>query len=188
MYIIGCDEVGTGSGVACLVVCGVKAAQSWNLTGLNDSKKLSPKKRNYIRDQLYEQANNKIIEFYISEQSNEIIDQLGLATALKNAYIDVFNILYDDNSSIIVDGNLKFDLDMNITSIVKADSKIPTVMAASIIAKTYRDRLMQYLHEQYPVYGWDKNVGYLTSEHKAAIKKYGLSPLHRKSYKINLED
>jgi ribonuclease HII len=94
--------------------------------------------------------------------------------------------LYQDDSRIIIDGILKFDnLGVDAydkVSVIKADAKFPAVMAASIIAKTYRDDKMHKLHHTYPNYGWDSNVGYGAKDHLAAIEKHGPSPLHRMSY------
>jgi len=187
--IIGADEVGTGSLAGPCVVCGVKAPKNWNLVGLNDSKKLSEKKRKIVGDKLSKLIDDKIISFYIAERSNVEIDKIGLAEALKSAYIEVFHALgLHQPISIIVDGMLKFDspcLDVyTITTEVKADAKFPSVMAASIIAKNYRDDLMKKLHLLYPQYDWNGNMGYGSKNHIAAIKEHGLSPLHRRSYKV----
>jgi ribonuclease HII len=184
--IIGCDEVGTGAAVGKLCVCGVKADKSWKLDGLNDSKQLSSKKRYIMRDKLLKLAEDKTIEYYIAERSNDIIDELSLGVALKQAYVEIFNKLYCNDSLIIVDGQIKFDNinNFDMITLIKADCKIQHVMAASILAKTYRDDYMHEMHDNYPEYGWDKNVGYLSKKHIEAIKSCGLSPLHRKSYKI----
>lgn len=186
-YIIGCDEVGTGTAAGPLVVCGVRAEKEWRIDGLRDSKKLSEKKRNIMRDKLSKESDSNNITIHIAERSNECIDKLGLAAALKEAYVEVFKKLFINKSFIVVDGNMKFENilpNCKIMSIIKADDKVPSVMAASIIAKTYRDALMKAYHENYNQYGWDTNVGYLTGEHLNAIGKHGMTPLHRKSFKI----
>jgi len=187
--IIGADEVGYGCLAGPLVVCGVKAPEDWNLEGLNDSKKLSEKKRLIMGGKLSDLVESNEISFYIAEKSNVIIDQFGVASALRDAYIEVFHALGEHNPIlIIVDGNLKFDCPSlrayTIKTEVKADAKFPTVMAASIIAKNYRDGLMHAMDNIHPQYGWIKNVGYGSASHIAAIRKYGLSPLHRRSYKV----
>ena len=186
--IIGCDEVGYGCGAGPLVVVGVRAPKDWALDGLNDSKKLSAKRRGVMAQKLEKLIADNQIGWALAERSNTVIDQIGLGVALKDAYVEIFHQLYQPDCLIICDGNLKFDglgVDgYSMMSVVKADTLIAQVMAASIIAKVYRDSKMQILHHSYPMYGWDDNVGYLSPAHIKAIKTYGLSPLHRASYKI----
>lgn len=188
-FFIGCDEVGYGCLAGPLVVCGVRAPRDWLIPGLNDSKKLSEKKRQGMRTQLIKLAEEKIIRYHLAERSNDIIDKDGVASALKSAYIECMMAL-DDNKDclIITDGILKFDNlgvdDYDIVSLIKADAQVPCVMAASILAKTYRDEKMKDLHKTYPQYGWDSNVGYGSADHMEAMRKHGLSPLHRRSYKV----
>lgn len=184
-YIIGCDEVGYGAFAGPLVVCGVKAPITWTMDGLKDSKKLSPKKREELNLKL---RADKSIKFCIVSRSNEEIDKYGLGIMHKSAFVEAFHNLHSNDSFIIVDGVLKFDglgVDAyDIRSEVKADDKYAVVMAASIIAKTFRDSLMHELHEKYPHYGWDSNVGYGAKIHVQGIIDYGYSPLHRRSYKV----
>lgn len=184
--IIGCDEVGYGCLAGPLVVVGVRAPKDWSLAGLNDSKKLSAKKREAMRDQLSNLIESGTIAWHLAERSNAVIDKDGVAVALKSAYVEVFHKLYQDDCLIISDGILKFD-NLGVdgydkVSVIKADAKYPAVMAASILAKTYRDGKMKILHELHPQYGWDSNVGYGSKDHLAAIEKYGPCPLHRQSY------
>jgi ribonuclease HII len=184
--IIGCDEVGYGCLAGPLVVVGVRAVKDWKLAGLNDSKKLSAKKRDAMLLPLMKQVESKEISYHLAERSNEYIDKVGVYVALKEAYVECFHALYAPDSLIIIDGNLKFDnLGVDAydkVSVIKADAKYPTVMAASIIAKTWRDDKMHTLHWTYPNYGWDHNVGYGSKDHLEAIDKYGPCPLHRMSY------
>lgn len=179
-YILGCDEVGYGAGAGILCVCGVKALSNWSMDGLKDSKKLTPNQRTSLRESLSKLTD---FEFHIAERTNNQIDEFGLGVMLKDAYNEIFDKLYDVETQIIVDGNTKFTK-YPVTSEPKADNKYTHVMAASIIAKTYRDNLMIKLHDSYPEYGWNGNMGYLADTHIAAIKKFGFSDLHRKSYKI----
>lgn len=191
-YIVGCDEVGYGSIAGPLVVCGVRAPKGWTLTGLNDSKKLSEKRRDIMREQLLNLIENKTIAFHLAERSNAEIDKVGVGVALKDCYVENFKSLYNDESLLICDGILKFDNlgvdDYDKVSIIKADTLVPSVMAASILAKTYRDAKMRKYHFTYPQYDWENNVGYYGADgqHIAAIKKYGYSPLHRLSYKLKI--
>jgi len=181
--ILGVDEVGYGCLAGPLVVVGVRAVKNWSLDGLNDSKKLSEKKRNTLRDKL---EFNKEIVWYKAERSSVEIDRDGVAVALKSAYVEVFHKLYQEDTLIISDGILKFD-NLGVDaydkfSVIKADAKFPTVMAASILAKTYRDALMKKLDPSYPVYNWKSNVGYGSKDHLEAIAKYGPCAFHRMSY------
>lgn len=184
--IVGCDEVGYGSLAGPLVVVGVRAPKDWAMAGLNDSKKLSPKRREALRGQLGTLIENKTIAWHLAERSNVQIDKVGVAVALKDAYVECFRALYEDNCLIINDGTLKFDnLGVDAydkVSVIKADTKYPTVMAASILAKTYRDGKMKILHELHPMYGWDHNVGYAAKDHMDALAKHGPCALHRFSY------
>jgi ribonuclease HII len=188
--VIGCDECGYGSISGPLCIGAVKAPKDWKIDGLNDSKQLTPKKREIMRENILEAAFKGDIQFHISERSNKDIDTLGLAPMLKACYIECFNKLYSEDSLIICDGTLKFDglgVDsFDKVSIIKADTLLPSVMAASILAKTYRDGKMKENHKIYPFYDWDNNVGYYGANglHIEGIKKYGYSPLHRLSYKL----
>lgn len=182
-HILGMDEVGTGSWCHSIVVCGIKAPIDWSMLELNDSKKLTPLKRYAARDKL---LSDNVINWGRAERSHAEIDREGLANALQQAYIEVMLALYSAECLIITDGNLIFNdsrlVNFDRISIVKADSLYPTVMAASILAKTYRDEQMIALHDQYPVYNWKQNKGYGSSQHKQALIKHGISPLHRLSY------
>lgn len=189
-YIIGADEVGYGSLAGPLVVVGVRAPKDWNLEGLDDSKKLknkSEKKLHEMGAKLLELAKEGQITYHLAERSNVQIDKWGVAKALKDAYVECFHKLYQEDSRIITDGILKFDGlgvdNYDKLSMIKADAQVPHCMAASIIAKCYRDKLMKEVHHpKYPQYGWDGNVGYWHKDHVAAINKLGPTPLHRWSY------
>ncbi len=184
--IIGCDEVGYGCLAGPLVVVGVRAPKDWALDGLNDSKKLSAKRREVMREKLSKLIEDKTIAWHLAERSNDYIDRVGVAVALKEAYAECFHALYQPDSLIISDGILKFDnLGVDAydkVSVIKADTKYPAVMAASILAKTYRDGKMKVLHQAHPEYGWDHNVGYGSKDHLEAIAKLGPTSLHRMSY------
>jgi ribonuclease HII len=188
-YIIGCDECGYGSIAGMLVVCGVQAPKNWSLEGLNDSKKLSEKRRNIMRDKLLSLVQKGEIYYHIAQRSNDQIDEHGLGVMLKDAYQECFTSLLVDNSLIVCDGTLKFDsTPTDQVSLVKADTLVPSVMAASILGKTYRDSVMRELHKDYPYYDWINNVGYYGANglHIEGIKKYGYSPLHRLSYNLKV--
>lgn len=187
--ILGSDEVGYGCIAGPLVIGAVRAPRDWKLKGLNDSKKLSERQRLIMRDQLNKLIQNKEISFHLAERSNDAIDRDGVAYTLKSCYVECFRALDPQHECLVItDGNLKFDnmgVDAyNLVSLVKADGQIPAVMAASILAKTYRDDLMRQYHIIYPNYGWDHNVGYPRPDHIEAIRHHGFCQLHRRSYKI----
>lgn len=195
-HIIGIDEVGTGAWAGPIIIGGVRAPINWTMPGLKDSKKLTRETRAELTQQLHQQRDQDIIDFTTSMSPNDEIDELGLGVAAKMCYTTAISRLYKDTDQVILDGNLnpkhllKYGLNINMEnmkSVVKADDKYPVVMAASIIAKYYRDELMITLgHGFNPEYGWDKNVGYIVPDHKDAVRKYGLSSMHRKSYNVKL--
>ena len=186
-YIIGCDEVGYGSLAGPLVIGAVRAPKDWSISGLNDSKKLTDKQRREMNMKLWGCGERGEIYYTIAKRSNEHIDKFGVAVSLRECYKEVAHMTYKTDSLIIIDGNLNFDetlSGMDYQTVVKADSQYPTVMAASILAKVYRDDIMIKLSDQYSQYMFSKNKGYGSPEHIAAIKKYGLTDIHRKSYKL----
>lgn len=186
MKILGIDEVGYGCWAGDLVVCGVISENNWSINGLNDSKKLSKSKREKLNNLLQIEVRNKNISHFMVRKSSNDIDKYGLGVCHKQAYAEVIKELSTNDCEIILDGNLKingFD-DKNIKSVIKADSKYSQVMAASILAKVFRDNLMIDLSKQYPNYHWDSNVGYINKEHIDAVNKFGYSPYHRQSYNV----
>jgi ribonuclease HII len=193
-YIIGLDEVGYGAWAGPLVVGAVRAPTDWVMEGLKDSKKLSKDERTQLWWQLLDGAiKTETISFSLEYHNNDKIDSLGLATCHKQCYVGALKQVYKEGDEVIFDGNLNpklfikhgLDIDLSrVKSVIKADDKFPTVMAASVIAKYYRDMIMTACHDSYPQYGWGTNVGYIVPEHREAVKKHGLSVLHRKSYKV----
>ena len=184
-YIIGADEVGYGAWAGPLVVCGVRADPKWVIPGLNDSKKLSEKKRDQLSSILLSLTE---ISYVLVSKENTEIDNLGLGVCLKQAYQEVASKLLTADSTMVIDGTVKLVRpDPRVSCLIKADQKVPTVMAASIIAKVYRDGLMRKFAIQYPMYDWENNVGYGGAQkHRDGIKKHGLCVLHRHSYKMKL--
>lgn len=187
-FVIGADEVGYGSFAGPVVVCAVKAPKDWNLEGLRDSKKIkTDSKRQEMRKKIEAFIEDGTISAEITERSSTHIDLYGLGKATQACFVQLFKQLYDDNSLLIADGNFNFDKHLGNAylgvALPKADATIPAVMAASILAKTYRDDLMKRAHDEHPEYGWDTNVGYHSKEHVQALYKHGPTPYHRKSYK-----
>ena len=178
--VCGLDEVGrgplAGPVVAACVVIPRDMRELNFVTDLNDSKKLSLKKREYLYD--------KIMEHFpcaITEISPQEIDEINILQAslkaMKLAHDNVGNIEY-----ALVDGNKAPDLNSQITTIVKGDSKSKSIAAASIIAKVHRDRIMCELDKEFPHYGWANNAGYPTKQHREALETHGITTHHRKSF------
>lgn len=190
-YLIGADESGAGPFAGLLTVVAVKANQDWTMEGLNDSKKLSAKKREVLLSKLMSLV-GKEITYSLSFKTSSEIDADGLALSLDKSYLQVIKEQYCTSSNVIWDGSRHINGIESICSpntyksLIKADAKIPHVMAASIIAKCYRDKDIHEKHIEYPQYNWLKNSGYGTAEHLKAIKEFGYSPYHRKSYKIKI--
>lgn len=187
--IIGADEAGTGACAGPAAICAVKAPKNWTMAGLNDSKKLSENQRLILEKQLLALIKRQEIEYCLILKSNQEIDQFGLAACLDQAFTTVIQKIYQPNIEVIIDGkrqvkNLSQVVGNNISYVIRADSKYPQVMAASILAKCARDRVILDLDKLHPEYQWESNRGYLRPDHIAALKKYGFSPFHRTSYKI----
>lgn len=191
--IIGTDEAGRGpgaGGVFASAVCFTDATPELikELSDLNDSKKLSKKKREELYDIIMENTINSTVCIEVEEIEGVNILNASLK-AMKLACETVIQNLSTQLTAhcspltILVDGN---KLIKNCTYpqkfIIKGDSKSASIAAASILAKVSRDRYMQELHEKFPQYNWAQNAGYLTAEHIAAIEKYGITPHHRKSF------
>lgn len=175
--IIGVDEVGRGPLAGPVISAAIILNKEKIPEGINDSKKLSKKKREVINEELISQHS-----FAIGIASVEEIDKINILQAsllaMKRAVLNL-NI---KPQTILVDGNKLPDLKYNMYPIIKGDSKSISIAAASIIAKVYRDKLMQDLSLQYPGYYWEKNSGYGTKQHLLALNNLGVTPIHRKSF------
>ncbi len=168
----GIDEAGRGPIAGPLVVAGVILKK--DIEGLDDSKKLTQKRR----ENLYEVIKTNS-DWFIYEIDSLTIDNIGLSKSIKEALVAIKNNF--KGSEFIFDGNTTFGVG-NIETLIKADQKLENVKAASILAKVYRDNKMIDFAKQYPLYGFEKHKGYGTKAHMEAVKKYGLSPIHRKSF------
>jgi len=180
--VCGIDEAGRGPIAGSLVVVGVVLYS--NIMELDDSKKLTSK----TREKLYEKI-IKNSKYYIYEAKASKIDEIGLSKCLKEALIEIQNY-FGNTYTYIFDGNCNYG-ETNINTLVKADSKIKSVSAASIIAKVYRDRQMIEFDKKYPNYGFKSHKGYGTKAHIEAIKEFRYCEIHRRSFKvkgINLKD
>lgn len=179
--VCGLDEVGrgplAGPVVAAAVVLRRDRVPHDLLDQINDSKKLTEKKRAYIADKLPEFAHISIAECSVEE-----IDCINILQASLLAMKKAFDDLDIRPDAALVDGNKAPKLPCSTKTIVQGDSKSLSIAAASIIAKQYRDKLMSRYAIEFPHYGWDSNAGYGTAQHLKAIEIYGITPLHRRSF------
>ena len=176
--ILGIDEAGRGCIVGPVVAAGIILNNKIDISEINDSKKLSTKKREEVYRYLISHC------YYITASSSvEEIDRLNILQASLLAMRRVIRKTKQNFDHILVDGNVNPDVsDHNIINLVKGDSKSLTVAAASIIAKVTRDKIMENLDNEFPQYHWKQNKGYGTSKHYHTIKEYGVCIHHRKSF------
>ena len=172
--ICGIDEAGRGPIAGPLVMAGV--ILKGEIKGLNDSKKLSEKKREILFEEIIQKSEYKIVEV-----DNHTIDEKGLSWSINFCLNQIVNSLKSDK--YIFDGNSKFGVDI-LETMIKGDSKVAEISAASILAKVTRDRFMVKIADKYPNYSFKKHKGYITKQHIEEIKKFGYSNIHRTSYKI----
>jgi ribonuclease HII len=178
-FIGGVDEVGRGPLIGPVVSACVVLPSEFKLEGLNDSKKLTEKKR----DQFYHYIIENCLCYAVGIVSPEEIDEINIYQASKKAMIlAIKEVQKKINLQHVLVDAMPLELDIPSTSIIKGDAKSITIAAASVIAKVTRDRLMYELDEKYPNYGFGKHKGYPTKQHLSAIKEFGLIDGYRKSY------
>ena len=187
--IIGTDEAGRGpaaGGVWAAAVCFNDNIDKKLFETLNDSKKLTPKKRELLYE-IIKQNSIWSIKAITVEKIEEINILQASLLAMKYAVLEVIEKINNKNILTLVDGN-KLIKDFNYTQnfIIKGDSKSASIAAASILAKVSRDKYMDKIHLEYPQYDWTNNKGYLTKKHIEAIQKYGITKYHRKSFLKNI--
>ena len=180
----GCDEAGRGCLAGSVFAAAVILPPDFHHPLLNDSKQMSERRRNELRQIIEREA----LAWSVQEVTAERIDQINIL----NASIEGMNLALKALSIrpefIVIDGNrFKTDLDTPYRTIVKGDGKYANIAAASVLAKTHRDEYMMRLAQEYPMYGWAKNMGYPTREHRLAIREHGLSPYHRLSFNSSPE-
>ena len=177
----GCDEAGRGCLAGSVYAAAVILPDGYQNELLNDSKQLSEKKRYQLREIIERDA----MAWAVGIVTPEEIDKINILNASILAMHRALDQLKVRPEAIIVDGN-RFKKYQNIpyTTIVKGDGKYLAIAAASILAKTYRDDYMNHLAEEYPQYDWFSNKGYPTKKHREAIKQFGITPYHRKSYNL----
>ncbi len=176
-FIAGIDEVGRGPLVGPVVTAAVILPKDFYDERINDSKKLTEKKRELLYYVIMENA----LSVGIGMSSPEVIDEINILNATKKAMIEAINNLSIKPEHLLIDA-VKLDIDIPQTSIIKGDAKSESIAAASIIAKVTRDRMMVELDEKYPMYDFKHNKGYGTKKHIEALYEYGPIKEHRKSF------
>ncbi|HNX21147.1 MAG TPA: ribonuclease HII [Bacteroidales bacterium] len=177
----GCDEAGRGALVGAVFASAVVLPPDYHNSKLNDSKQLSHKTREQLREQIIKEA----ISYSVVAVSAEVIDHINILNASIKGMNEAVLKLKIKPELLLIDGN-RFKNETNIPyyCIVKGDGKYLSIAAASILAKTFRDDYMTDLDLEFPEYNWKTNKGYPTLEHQEAILKYGRTPFHRKSFHI----
>lgn len=177
----GCDEAGRGCLAGSVFAAAVILPAGYDNAALNDSKKLTERRRYELREQIMADAE----AWAVGEVTPEEIDRINILKASFLAMHRALDMLKVRPEAVIVDGNRFVPYrDLPYTTVVKGDGKYQAIAAASILAKTFRDDYMKSLHREYPCYGWDGNKGYPTAEHRRAIREHGVSPYHRMCYNL----
>ena len=178
--IAGVDEVGRGP-LAGPVVCAAVVMQLKEIEiiqGVEDSKKLSPKKRELLAKLIRERA----LAYTVYEVNEKIIDEINILQATRLGMKNALESLKIVPDTVITDGNMTLDISFPQRSIVHGDALSYSIGAASIVAKVFRDALMEEYAKTYPAYGFERNKGYGTAEHIRAIKEHGICPIHRRTF------
>ncbi|WP_405200422.1 ribonuclease HII [Christiangramia sp. LLG6405-1] len=179
--VAGTDEAGRGCLAGPVTAAAIILPKNFKNKILNDSKVLSLKNRNLLRNLIHE----NFFDFAVTHVFMEEIDKVNILNASITAMQRSIMKLKTKPDCIIVDGNRFRPLDsIPYECIIKGDGKFLSIAAASVLAKTHRDEYMEKIHEEFPMYNWIKNKGYPTREHRAAIEKYGITKYHRKSFKL----
>ncbi|MDR0947230.1 MAG: ribonuclease HII [Ruminococcus sp.] len=176
--LCGIDEAGRGPLAGDVYAAAVVLPPDFLSDGLNDSKKLSEKKRNYLFDEITHNA----LSYSIAIATIEEIEQINILNAALLAMKRAYSALTVKPEFTLIDGNKLPDIDCEKSALIKGDGTSASVAAASILAKVTRDRYMSSLHEKYPEYCFDKHKGYGTKLHYEKIREYGISPVHRPSF------
>ncbi len=177
----GTDEAGRGCLAGPVTAAAIILPDDFSNATLNDSKQLSEIKRNNLRPLLEDSG----ITYGVAHIFMEEIDQINILNASILGMQRAIEKLDPQPEHIVVDGNkFKPYRDIPHTCIIKGDGKYLNIAAASVLAKTYRDEFMEKIHEEFPMYNWKKNKGYPTLEHREAIRKYGITKYHRKSFRL----
>ncbi|MBU6468188.1 MAG: ribonuclease HII [Betaproteobacteria bacterium] len=177
--MVGLDEAGRGPIAGPVMAAAVILDPSRPIQGLDDSKKLSERKREELASLIKANA----LSWAVAEASVEEIDSINILQAALLAMKRALEKLSIKPDVVFIDGNQFIDCDYSMYAIVSGDARVPAISAASILAKTERDNYMLDLHQQYPYYGFAQHKGYPTSQHLAALTEHGISQHHRKSFR-----
>jgi ribonuclease HII len=177
----GCDEAGRGCLAGPVVAASVILPKNYKHPVLNDSKKLSAKQRTLLRDEIL----NAAIASKVAFVDNREIDEMNILRASIKAMHIAIGGLEKEPQFLLIDGNRFYPYkNIDYKTIIKGDGLYLSIAAASVLAKTFRDEYMEKIHNEFPQYGWNKNKGYPTAFHKAAIMKFGITPYHRRSFAL----
>jgi ribonuclease HII len=177
----GCDEAGRGCLAGPVVAAAVILPKNYKHPVLDDSKKLSAKQRALLKDEII----NSAIAWKVAFVNNIEIDEMNILRASIKAMHIAIEGLEKVPQFLLIDGNRFYAYkDIKHQTIIKGDGLFFSIAAASVLAKTFRDEFMEKIHNEFPQYGWNKNKGYPTSVHRAAIMEYGITPYHRKSFTL----
>ncbi len=177
----GCDEAGRGCLAGSVFAAAVILPKDYQNDLLNDSKQLTAKKRYLLREQIERDA----VAWAVGIVTPQEIDEMNILKASITAMHRAVDQLAVRPEALIIDGNRFYKYhDLPHTTIVKGDGKYLSIAAASILAKTYRDDYMAELHKEYPYYGWERNAGYPTKEHREGIRLHGTTPYHRMTFNL----
>ena len=178
--VCGTDEAGRGPLAGDVFAAAVILPPGLVIDGLDDSKKLSPKKREKLFDVIISEA----LSYGIASASAAEIDEINILNAALLAMRRAVEMLDPKPDFILIDGSVNRGFDIPARAIVKGDSLSPSIAAASVLAKVSRDRKCLEYDKEYPEYGFARHKGYPTADHYEAIKKYGILPIHRKSFRL----
>jgi ribonuclease HII len=177
----GCDEAGRGCLAGPVFAAAVILPPDFTHDELNDSKQITQKKRLEIRQVVEENA----LAWAVASVDHHEVDRLNIYKAAMKAMHLAINKLNVVPQHLIIDGNRFIPYpEISHTCVVKGDGKYASIAAASILAKTYRDEYMEKIHQEYPQYNWCRNMGYATKDHKLALKEFGATPYHRRSFNL----
>ncbi len=180
----GCDEAGRGCLAGSVFAAAVILPPDFHHPLLNDSKQMSERNRNVLREVICREA----VAWAVAEVTAERIDKINILNASFEGMSQAVGELAVRPQFLAIDGNrFRTKLDIPYTCVVKGDGKYANIAAASVLAKTFRDEYMMRLDAEYPMYGWAKNKGYPTREHRLAVREHGLSPYHRVTFNHEID-